>query len=292
MKTATIKIIITMVLFGTIGLFVRYIDFGSGFISGFRGYTGAIFLLVVKLFKKSPKKEKSRPKDIILLILSGVFIGFNWIFLFEAYNYTTIATATLCYYMAPAFVIILAAFVLREKITIKKAACLIISLAGAVLVSGVFDTTGGMNGYKGIIFGLCAAVLYASDIICNKKVSSVTPIDRTIIQLLSAAITVTPYTLIQEGIPDFGATDTRSIICLVTLGIVHTGLAYFLYFGGLEKLPANKVALMSYIDPVVAILLGTLFLSEPMTLLSGIGAVLIIASALWSSLEKSQKYRH
>lgn len=280
---ARVQLIGAMAIFGTIGLFVRYIPLPSSVIALVRGIVGTLFLLLVTLLRRSHLSGEAIRRNLLLLCVSGAFIGFNWIFLFESYRYTTVATATLCYYLAPIFVILASPLVLREKLTGKKLLCVLVALVGMVFVSGVLQSVPSMAEIKGILFGVGAAALYASVILMNKKFRDIAAYDRTIMQLGLAALVLLPYTLLTE---DFSAMSAPplAIVLLIFLGIVHTGMAYVLYFGSMQHLPAQTVALFSYVDPIVAIILSALFLQEPMTVSNMVGAAMILGAALVSDL--------
>ena len=272
-------LITSMCIFGTIGILRRYIPLSSSLVALVRGVIGSLFLLLVCLLTKRTLNKKAMKQNLLLLALSGAGIGFNWILLFEAYNYTSVATATLCYYLAPILVILASPVVLKEKLTPKKILCTLVALIGMVLVSGVVEADfSGITELKGIFFGLAAAVLYASVILMNKKMPGVPSYDKTIFQLGLASIALLPYVLLTENWGIVSLTPTALILLLVA-GIIHTGIAYWLYFGSMDHLPSHTVALLSYIDPILAIFLSVLLLQEPMTLSAGLGAVMILGAA-------------
>jgi len=281
---AKLALILSMSIFGTIGIFRRYIPLSSSAIAFVRGVIGTFSLLLVMLCFKKPIDKDRIKKYLLLLILSGAMIGFNWILLFEAYNYTSIATATLCYYMAPVIVILSSPFVLKEKLTVKKCICTLVAFVGMVLVSGViengFNVTSEM---KGVLFGLGAAILYGSVVLINKMITGIDAYSKTIIQLASASITLFPYLLVTEGgihIPN----DFFILSMIVMVGVIHTGFAYALYFGTAKDLDAQTMALYSYIDPIVAIILSVLLLHEGMNAFELIGAILILGATIISDL--------
>lgn len=281
---ACLSIISSMIIFGTIGLVRKNINMPSGCLAMTRGIIGGSFLLIFYLLKEKKFAIKNLGKTGLLLLLTGAMIGVNWIALFEAYRYTTVATATLCYYMAPVFIIIASRFCFNEKLGLKKLLCVITALIGMVLVSGILNSGfSGNNELIGIGLGLFAALLYATIIILNKFLSSVPPYEKTIIQLIFAGIAIAPYVFIVEDL-SVVAFDTKSVIFLTFICIVHTGLSYILYFGSIPKLPAQTSALLSYIDPVVAVLLSALVLKEPIGISGIIGAVMIIGAMLVSEL--------
>ncbi len=272
-------LIAAMSIFGTIGIVRKFIPYPSSFVALVRGIVGTVFLLCVILAKGKQPDLRSIRKNLWLLLLSGSAIGFNWIFLFEAYCYTSVATATLCYYLSPILVILASPFVLKEPLTAKKMGCAAAALAGMVLVSGVLDAGfSGMQELKGILLGLAAAVLYASVILMNKKMGPIGAYDKTIAQLGLASIVLLPYVLLTENLGAVEFTPLPLVLLLVA-GIVHTGIAYWLYFGSMGSLKAHTLALYSYIDPILAIVLSMLILKEPMTVSAAIGAVLILGAA-------------
>lgn len=275
-------LIASMCIFGTIGIVRKYIPYPSSFVALVRGIVGTLFLLAVVTFSRNKLDNKAIGRNALLLIFSGAAIGFNWIFLFEAYNYTSVATATLCYYLAPVLVILASPLVLKEKLTKKKALSAAVALAGMVLVSGVTETGfGGLAELKGVLFGIAAAVLYASVILMNKKITNIGAYDKTISQLAVASIVLLPYVLLTEDVTAYSYT-ALPLLLLGLAGIVHTGIAYWLYFGSMGNLKAQTVALYSYIDPILAIVLSMLVLKEPMTAAAGIGAVMILGAAFVS----------
>ena len=269
-----------MVIFGTIGLVRRYIDLPSSFIALARAVIGTVFLLgVVALTKKKPDWAGIR-KNGLVLVLSGAFLGFNWVFLFESYRCTSVATATLCYYMAP-ILVILASPLLKETLSPRKLLCVAAALVGIVLVSGVADSGFDSGNLPGILFGLAAALFYACVMLLNKKIRLSSAYDKTIVQLAVAAAVLLPYVLLTEDLSAAAFTPVSTVL-LVTAGILHTGIAYALYFGAMGQLKAQTTALYSYIDPVLAIVISAAVLGEPMTVFSAAGAVLILGAAFLS----------
>ena len=282
-NTARFKLIASMIIFGTIGIFRSYIPLPSSVIALVRGAIGTLFLLLVITLKRQKINFTAIKKNLLLLCISGAFIGINWILLFEAYRYTTVATATLCYYMAPVFVIIMSPFILKEKLTAKKILCTISAFIGMVIISGI---VGNADSYiTGVIFGLGAAALYASVVILNKFIKGISDTEKTLIQLGSAAITLFPYVLLTENIPSLSANAT-TIILLVVVGIIHTGLAYTLYFGSIEHIKAQTAAMLSYLDPVIALILSAIVLKEGFSIAQLVGSILILGAAFVSETPK------
>ena len=271
-----------MFIYGSIGVFRRLIPLGSGTLACFRGGCGAaLLLLLLKLQGRKLSGHIGR-KRFFLLALSGAVMGFNWILLFEAYNYTSVATATLCYYMEPTIVVLLSPLLFGESITLRKGLCALAAVIGMVFVSGLPESgIPGAAETRGILLGLGAALLYAFVVILNKKLPGIDAYEKTIIQLASAAVVLLPYVILSHEQPTADIT-MRPVFLLLIVGIVHTGIAYAFYFGSMDGLNAQTIALFSYVDPVTALLLSALLLREPLSPLGLAGAVLIIGAALVS----------
>lgn len=279
------NLILAMCVFGTVGIFRRYIDLPSSLIALVRGIIGTLVLVTYMGIRRKKLDAAAVKKNFPLLLLSGAAIGFNWIFLFEAYNYTTVATATLCYYLAPILVILAAPFVIGEKLTLRKALCALTALIGMVFVSGILEPNDlvDVDRTKGILFGIAAAVLYASVILINKKMAPIPALDKTMFQLGFASLALVPYILLTVSAASLSCNVTSAVLLLI-MGAFHTGISYLLYFGSMGDLKAHTVALFSYIDPVLAIILSALLLKEPMTIWGILGAVMILGAALVSEI--------
>ncbi len=280
MNKAKCSLLTAMTIFGTVGIFVRYIPLPAATVALCRGVLGLLFLLGVMAVTGKRIQWQALKKKLWVLLLSGGAIGLNWVFLFESYNHTTVATATICYYLAPVF-LVLASPLLGERLSFKKSLLCAVALVGMVFVSGVLE--GGLSGGKGIAFAVAAAALYASVMFMNKKLGAIDAYDKTIVQLFAAAVVILPYCLLSGG---FGMGDMagKDYALLAVVGIVHTGASYWLYFSALGKLPSQTVALFSYLDPVIAIVLSALWLKEPLGWQGALGAALILGSTLAGEL--------
>lgn len=282
-----LKLSLSMLIFGTIGIFVRYIPLPSSTIAMTRGYLGAVVLLLVMLLSGKKIDVCGIKKNLVKLILSGAAIGVNWILLFEAYNYTSVAIATLSYYMQPVLLIILTPLLLKEKTSLKKVLCVPVALLGMVLVSGVLSSDQNVD-IRGVALGLGAAVLYTSVVLINRTMKEISAYDSTLIQLFVAALVITPYNAAM-GFGDVSGLGVNALVMLLVVGIVHTGLTYYLYFSSVKSLPSETVAIYSYIDPAFAVILSVLLLGEPMTMAGTVGAVLILGACMFSELNFKRK---
>ena len=283
-KTSSLLLLLgSMAIFGAIGLVRRLIPLPSSVIAMARGLIGGCALLILLLARHERLGLRSLGKDGRWLLLSGALLGFNWILLFEAFRFTSVAIATLCYYLAPILVVLVSPALFHERITLKKGVCVVVALVGMLLISGV--TRGGARGdVRGVLFALAAAVFYAGIVLANKKITTVDGLRRTVIQLLAAGVVLVPYVLLTEDLSALAWTPAAAGMLLVA-GLVFTALTYTMYFTAIPGLRAQTVALGSYIDPVVAVLISALLLHEPMSALEWLGAVLLLGATAVSTLE-------
>lgn len=277
-----------MAIFGTLAPFVRNVAVSSGELALYRAVMAAVIIGAFLLVTRQKIPFTSIKKEIPLLLFSGVAMGFNWILLFEAYKYTTVSAATLSYYFAPVIVTVVCPFIFKEKMTAKQWICFLMSTVGIVMITGIGDLGGGTTHLKGILFGLGAAVLYATVILLNKFIKNVAGIYRTFLQFIAAIIVLIPYVATTGGIT-LGGVDKKGWVCLLIVGVIHTGITYCMYFSSLKELPGQKAAILSYIDPLVAVLISVTVLSESMTLWQVIGGALILGFTLWNEFPEKKE---
>ena len=281
--SARTMLIVSMSILGTIGLFVRNIPLPSSEIALYRAVLAAILIGAFLLVTKQKIPFAKIKKEIPLLVLSGVAMGFNWILLFEAYKYTTVSVATLSYYFAPVIVTVACPILFKEKMGVKQIICFVMSTLGIVLITGIGDLSQGSSHIKGILFGLGAATLYATVILLNKFTKTVDGIHRTFMQFLSAIAVLVPYVLFTDGV-NLSTLDGRGWGFLLVIGLVHTGITYCLYFSSLKEMSGQKVAILSYIDPLVAVLISVVVLKEDLTPLQAVGGLMILGFTLWNEI--------
>lgn len=275
-------LITSMTIFGTLAPFVRNISVSSGELALYRAVLAALLLLSFFIITKQNIPFPKIKKEVPLLLVSGAAMGVNWILLFEAYKYTTVSVATLSYYFAPLIVTLVCPFLFHEKLTQKQIICFVMSTLGLVMITGIGDVSGG-NHFIGILFGLGAAVFYATVILLNKFIKNVEGIHRTFLQFIAAIIVLLPYVMMTSGIT-LRTLNVTGWINLLIVGFIHTGVTYCMYFSSLKELPGQKAAILSYIDPLVAVLISVTILGESMTLWQMIGGVLILGFTLWNEL--------
>ncbi len=277
--------VLAMLIFGTIPIFVKHLPLSSGEIALYRAILATLSVGGYLLISKQRLPWHTVKKTLPLLLLSGIALAFNWILLFEAYNYTTVSTATLCYYFAPVLVTVVSTFLFKERLTWLQIVCFVMSTAGLVLIT--WSGNQSVNPI-GIALGLGAAVLYATVVLINKALSGISGIHRTFLQFATASVILLPYVALTGG-THLAVLNGTGWLSLLTLGLIHTGVTYCLYFSSVGKLPGQKVALISYLDPLLAVLLSVLVLHEAMAVTQIIGGIMILGFSLLNEWVSSKR---
>lgn len=282
-KNARLALAGAMAVFGTIGLFVRNIQVTSGELALYRAVMAVLVLGGYFLATKQRLELGRIRKELPLLLISGMAVGINWVLLFEAYKYTTVSVATLSYYFAPVIVTVACPILFKEKMGVKQWICFAMSTLGIVLITGVGDLSAGSSHLKGILLGLSAAVFYAAAVLLNKFIQGVAGIQRTFLQFLAAIVILVPYVAATSGVT-LGAMTGTGWLCLLLVGVVHTAVAYCMYFSALKEIPGQEAAILSYVDPLVAVLVSVFLLGEQMTAVQMAGGAMILGFTLWNEL--------
>ena len=271
---ARFEIVFSMAAFGTIGVFVRNIGLPSGEVALYRAVIAALALFLWQLCTRQTVRWQDVKKELPLLFVSGAAMSVNWILLFEAYKYTTVAMATLSYYFAPVIVTVASTVLFREGLTAKQISCFVMSTLGLVMVIGV-SGGGGSHDLLGILLGLGAAVFYAAVVLINKGIRRVSGLNRTFMQFLAAILVMTPYISMTGG-SHLAGLDMTGAVNLMVVGVFHTGICYCMYFSSLRYLKGQEASILSYIDPVVAVILSVAVLHEPVSPLQAAGGFMIL----------------
>ncbi len=283
-KTALLKIrfVLLMALFGLLGPLVRAIGLPSPVTACLRAWVSAASLIAFCLVSRRPIDREEFRRTLLPMAVCGALIALDWIGLFAAYHYTTVATATVCYYVEPILILLASPLLLGERFTARHLICALTAFVGMVFVSGVAENGFAAADIRGPLFALFGAAGYACVVLINKKLPGGDSILRTTVQLAVAALVTTPYVLLTER----GALsiDLRGAALLLLLGVGLTAIPYILYFSLIVRIPARSVAIFSYADPVMAVLLSMFLLGEKMTIFGLVGTVLIIGAALISEL--------
>ena len=267
--------IVSLLIFGSNGVFASHIDMTSAEIVCMRTLIGSLALILVLLVSRTKLDWAVMKREAFRLIAAGICLGVNWALLFEAYKLMSVSIATLTYYLAPIIVLLLSPLLLPEKQSARAYIGMCAAVVGLVLAVGLGDTSVTATG---LIVGLGSAVFYAGLIIFNKKIDGVTGLPLTTIEMVIAACVMLPYVLLTGGYVGFPP-DMEGTLYLIFLCLVNTGLACWLYFSSMNRLPARAVALFGYVDPVSALIFSAAFLGDRMGALQIAGAVLVFAGA-------------
>jgi len=282
------RVIISMLIWGSIGLLVRGIDLPSMGIAFLRAVTASVFLGVLGIWMLNKDSKTAIKNNIKPLMITGLAMGFNWLLLFQAYKYTTISNATLSYYFAPVFIAVLSPLVLGEKFTAKKISSVFAAMLGLYLILSSQSAQPAAEGYNhllGIAYGLGGAAFYAIIILTSKRMKGISGFETSLVQLATAAIVMLPVTLINVGAGTMLSMDKTSWLLILTLGIVHTGIAYANYFSAIKDIDGQSIAVLSYIDPISAVVLASVVFGEVMSTQQILGGLLILGSTLYSQLD-------
>ena len=280
-KSPRVMLALSMFIFGTLAPFVRNIPVSSGELALYRAILAALLVAGFLLITRQKIPFSAIKKQIPLLLLSGMAMGGNWILLFQAYKYTTVSVATLSYYFSSVIVMVAAPLLFREKLTAKQILCFVMSTLGIVMITGV-GLRGGSDAI-GILCGLGAATLYSCVVLLNKFIRGVEGIHRTLVQFLAAIVILVPYVAMTTGVT-LGSMDGLGWVCLLIVGLFHTGVTYCMYFSSLKEVSGQQAAILSYVDPLVAVIISVTLLGEPLTLMQLIGGILILGFTLWNEI--------
>ena len=277
---------LAMAVFGTVGAFVRGISLASGEIALWRALLAVAMIGLLLALRGEKIDLRSIEREAILLFASGAALGINWMLLFEAYKRTTVSLATLSYYFAPVIVTVLCPLVFKERLTKKQIFCFVGATLGLVLITGV---GGSGDDLRGILFGLGAAVFYAIVVLINKLIKNTEPVRRTLLQFVAAIIILLPYVLLTGGVR-ITELQVGGWINLLIVGLLHTGFAYCMYFSAVGNLEGQSVAVLSYIDPLVAVIVSVTLLGERMSLWQAVGGLLILGSTLMNEIRIKRRH--
>ncbi|MCM1364579.1 MAG: DMT family transporter [Faecalibacterium sp.] len=285
MKKSYLKYILALLLFGTNGIVASFINMSSHEIVLLRTLLGSVLLLAIFLISKGKFTFYKHTRHFIFLTISGIAMGASWMFLYEAYARIGVGISSLLYYCGPVIVMILSPLLFKEKLTAFKIIGFLSVLCGIFLInSNAFDTK---SDIIGMLCGLASAVMYAFMVIFNKKSKNITGLENSMLQLIISFLTVAVFTGIKQG---FAINIPRtSILPIIILGLLNTGIGCYLYFSSIGNLSVQSVAICGYLEPLSAVMFSVLFLKEFMLPIQMIGAVLILGGAIFGECAKSRK---
>lgn len=284
MKASYLKYIFALLLFGSNGIVASLIHLSSYEIVLLRTLIGSLLLIAIFFIAREKLTFFKYKTQSIFLAVSGVAMGTSWIFLYEAYDEIGVSLASLAYYCGPVIVMILSPFLFGEKLTRIKVCSFLVVLVGIFLVNG----TAFENGVSvwGLACGLLSAVCYSLMVMFNKKAKDLTGLENSMLQLFVAFLTVAIFVGIKEGYRM--EIDTQSIIPILVLGLLNTGIGCYFYFSSIGRLPVQTVAICGYLEPLSAVVFSVIFLKETMFPIQIVGAVLIIGGAMLGEYRKRQ----
>lgn len=291
-RIARNKLILIIATFGTIGVMSHFIPLSSAGIVFYRALLGGLFIIAVNLLSKNKIHLDVMKNNIFLLILTGIGMSLNWVLQFEAFKVSSVSVGTVAYNTMPIFVIILSPFLFKNKISLKSKICVLIALIGIILVSNVLLTGIKSSETLGVVYGLMGAFFYAFVVLLNKKLSHIETHDKIIFQFLFSALVMLIYTMInnKNGLLFYENIDKNTfivgLISLLIISFIHTGLCYVAYFNACLKLKPDTIAILTYIDPVVALLLSHFILNERLNIYQILGAILILLSTIINEFVK------
>lgn len=275
-----LKLLFSVLLFGSSGIIASQIHMGSYEIVFLRTGIGSLLLAILFFSRKRNCSFGKNKRDSLLLLLSGMCLGGGWIFLHEAYQQIGVSISTLVYYTAPVVVMMLSPFFFQEKLNGKKVSGFLVVLCGMLLING--QTAQAEGSLLGMFCAVMSAGMYVLMLISNKKAESIKGMENAVWQLLFSFLTVAVYLFLQQGAKINIPTEDR--IPVLLLGLINTGLGCYCYFSSIGHLPIQTVAVCSYLEPLSAVVLSAVLLGESMTALQILGAGMLLGGAFFSEI--------
>lgn len=280
MDKAYFKYIAALLLFGMNGIVASYIKLNSYEIVFTRALIGSIFLALIFIATRQKAHFLENKTHLLYLVISGVTMGASWMFLYEAYQQLGVSIASLAYYCGPVIVMILSPIVFKEKMTQAKVLGFLAVLAGMFCVNMQALSEGKTT--WGLFCGIMSAIMYASMVVFTKKAKCIIGLENAMWQLIMSFVTVATFLGIKQGFSLH--IEISSIIPILILGIVNTGIGCYLYFSSIDNLPVQTVAICGYLEPLSAVIFSAILLSETMDPVQIISTVLILGGAAFGEL--------
>lgn len=282
---------LVMILWGSLGVFTKSIPLSALSLAFLRAFIALpVLFLAMKVKTGVHKKSVLSFRQLKPYLLSGAILGFGWLTLFYGFKHTSIASAVIIYNMCPVYVIIAAPLLLKEKIMPLQIAVIIISFTGLLFIVGSNLTEG--SSLVGILLSGLSGIMYACIVMLNRSIKErVENRTATFFQILTAALVLLPFVLIDGEIFRITGMDIKAWIFLVLLGAVHTGLAYTLFFSVYESMKSLEIVSFSYLEPLFAIVFSLIFLGETLMPLQIAGGVMILGSTYAAELIKYRRSR-
>jgi len=219
------------------------------------------------------------------VVISCVPMGTSMMVLYEAYQQLCVSIASLAYYCGPVIVLILSPILFGEKLTWAKLLGFLAVLIGIFCVNLAALADGRIS--WGFFYGIMSAVMFAIMVIFNKKVKDITGLENAMWQLIASFLTVAIFIVIKQGFSL--SIELGSLVPILILGIVNTGMGCYYYFSAIGDLPVQTVAICGYLEPLAALIFSTVLLGETLGFLQIIGAVLILGGAAFGELFRREE---
>jgi len=276
-RRGIIELLSAMMMMGTVGLFVVESGQSAYNVVFYRCLLGVIFLVAYCLYTNKFKESGLTLKKLMIIILSGIFLVFNWVMLFESFTTASISTSTVIYHVQPFFFVLIWAVISRERVSANKIVWMGLAFIGVALVANININEFSLSSsyILGIVLALSAAVFWAISAVIVKFLSGVSPYIITLVQLCVGVIVLLPFSEL-SGVSDITTTQWTY---LFILGAVHTCLTYVLMYSSYKKLSAPVIAVMTFIYPAVAIFVDYYFYGASMSSMQIIGIFMIMFSS-------------
>ena len=280
MNKSYFKFLLALLLFGSNGLVASKIALSSYEIVFLRTLIGSTLLCFLFFLTKGKLTFFKYKKQACYLAISGIAMGASWMFLYEAYQQIGVSTSSLAYYCGPIIVILLSPLLFHEKLTKTKVFSFMVVMIGMLFLNG--NLLKNPTNIWGLFCGSMSALMYAFMVIFNKKSTPIVGFENAMLQLLISFITVAVFIGFKQGLIIYIPAD--SILPILILGLINTGIGCYLYFSSVSSLPVQTVAICGYLEPLSAVVLSVTFLHEILSTLQLFGAILIIGGALCGEL--------
>ena len=267
--------VLAMLLSGTIGLLVVESGLPVMLVVWLRCLLGALGLAAWVVY--SGQWQKPSRAEWLWLLLGGLALVFNWVCLFTAYRYSSIAVATVVYHVQPFILLLLAAALGREALPLRKLPWLLLALLGVALSSGMLHADQSSS-WAGVLLTLAAASLYAVATLATQQLKRLAPAQIAMLQMLMGVLAL--------AMPAWNLAETAQFTAkawgaVVVLGLVHTAWMYTLMYSAFQRLSAQAIAGLSFIYPVVAVLVDLLWFGHHPAPIQALGMALILI-AVWA----------
>ena len=272
----TLEMISAMVISGTVGWFVIMSGQSPEAVVFWRCLFGAMAMLVTCLVLGVLRRSLITARQFILVCLGGVALILNWVLLFSAYKHSSIAIATVVYHVQPFMLVGLGVLFFAERLSAAKVGWLLLAFAGLMLIVSAKGSgrATGADYLLGVCLALASAFFYAVAAAITKHLKDLPAHLIVLIQMVVGVLVLAPFV-------DFSRVDTveGAWTYLIIIGVVHTGLMSTLLYSAIQKIPTALVGALSFIYPIVAILVDRVAFAHPLSALQVLGASAILLAA-------------